>query len=140
MAAILSIGKRLIADRLPHGDRPLKDGTDHSPAGLSRANVEKTVTTYCKIFDLIFSLALHTGFNAVSSVTPVTSPTSAVFLSLREREVLKLVALGLPNRAIADRLFICETTVKTHIHNISRKLKINNRTSLALFFLQSMQP
>lgn len=138
MAAILSIGKRLIADRLPHDGRPLEDGTSHSPTCLSLANVEKTVTTFGKIFDLIFSLAQHTGFNAASSATPATSSTSALSLSLREREVLQLVALGLPNRAIADRLFISETTVKTHIHNISRKVKINNRTSLALFFLQSM--
>lgn len=139
ISAILSIGKLLIPERFPHDDRPPEDATNHSPAGFSLANLEKTVTTYCKIFDLIFSLAQHTGLHAASALTPATSSTNALSLTSREREVLHLVALGLSNRAIADRLFISETTVKTHIHNISGKLKVNNRTSLALFFLQSME-
>ena len=48
-------------------------------------------------------------------------------LSKREREVLSLVAEGLNNRAIANRLFISENTVKNHIRNIHDKLGVHTR-------------
>ncbi len=49
-------------------------------------------------------------------------------LSDRELEVLQLVAEGLSNREIADRLFITVGTAKTHTINIYRKLDVNSRT------------
>jgi LuxR family transcriptional regulator, maltose regulon positive regulatory protein len=49
-------------------------------------------------------------------------------LSDRELEVLKLVAEGLSNREIADKLFIEIGTVKTHINNFYGKLSVHNRT------------
>ena len=49
-------------------------------------------------------------------------------LSDREIEVLRLIAEGLTNREIADRLFISLTTVKTHTSNIYSKLGVNSRT------------
>ncbi|MFD0024600.1 response regulator [Streptomyces sp. NPDC058382] len=45
----------------------------------------------------------------------------------REREVLTLIGRGLPNRAIAEKLFISEATVKTHINNLFAKADIKNR-------------
>lgn len=49
-------------------------------------------------------------------------------LSEREREVLQLVAEGLSNKAIGDRLFISVGTVKWHINNIFSKLAVRSRT------------
>ncbi len=49
-------------------------------------------------------------------------------LSEREAEVLGLVAEGLTNQNIADRLVISITTVKTHVGNIYQKLGVTNRT------------
>jgi LuxR family maltose regulon positive regulatory protein len=49
-------------------------------------------------------------------------------LSERELEVLQLIADGLSNRDIADRLFIAVGTVKTHINNIYGKLEVGSRT------------
>ena len=138
MSAILSIGKLPNPERFPHEEGPAKEGARHEAAGFSPANAEKTIATFCKIFDLIFSLAQHHGSGAGNPLHPAASATDALSLTSREHEVLQQVALGLSNRSIADHLFISETTVKTHIHNISRKVKINNRTSLALFFHQSM--
>jgi DNA-binding NarL/FixJ family response regulator len=54
-------------------------------------------------------------------------------LTDREREVTALVGEGLRNKEIADRLFISERTVKTHISNIFQKLDISDRLELALF-------
>jgi LuxR family maltose regulon positive regulatory protein len=49
-------------------------------------------------------------------------------LSDREREVLRLIADGLPNQEIAAKLIVSLGTVKTHINNIYRKLDVNSRT------------
>ena len=55
---------------------------------------------------------------------------AARLLSSREREIVRLVAAGLRNRAIADRLSISEGTVKVHMHNIYEKLDVNGRIDL----------
>jgi LuxR family maltose regulon positive regulatory protein len=49
-------------------------------------------------------------------------------LSEREREVLGLIAEGLSNREIAQRLFIAASTVKVHTYNIYGKLGVHSRT------------
>ncbi len=51
-------------------------------------------------------------------------------LTDRELEILRLVADGLSNRAIAETLTIVEGTVKTHVHNLCQKLSASNRTQL----------
>jgi len=48
-------------------------------------------------------------------------------LTPREREVLALIGQGLPNRAIAEKLFVSEATVKTHINNLFAKADIRDR-------------
>jgi ATP/maltotriose-dependent transcriptional regulator MalT len=54
------------------------------------------------------------------------------FLSRRELEVLALVAIGLGNAAIAQRLYISEATVKVHMRHIFEKLGVSSRTQAAL--------
>jgi len=49
-------------------------------------------------------------------------------LSEREIEVLQLIADGLTNQEVADRLYISLNTIKTHTRNIYEKLGVNNRT------------
>ena len=49
-------------------------------------------------------------------------------LSDRELEVLYLIAAGLHNKEIAEKLFISLNTVKTHSKNINSKLNVNSRT------------
>ncbi|MDE6567019.1 MAG: response regulator transcription factor [Lachnospiraceae bacterium] len=58
-------------------------------------------------------------------------------LSDREVEVLKLVAGGLLNKEIADRLSISERTVKNHMSNIFRKIDCTDRTQAAVFCIRS---
>jgi DNA-binding NarL/FixJ family response regulator len=50
-------------------------------------------------------------------------------LTPRERQILKLMSEGLPNKTIASRLKISERTVTTHVANIYAKLHVNNRVS-----------
>jgi len=58
--------------------------------------------------------------------------TAADSLTAREREVLGLLAQGLQNRAIAERLGISEATVKAHLTHIYQALDVPDRTSAAL--------
>lgn len=49
-------------------------------------------------------------------------------ISKREFEVLELIAAGLSNQDIADRLFVSTSTVKTHVSNVLAKLDASRRT------------
>ena len=49
-------------------------------------------------------------------------------LTEREQEVLQLLALGLSNKEMAERMVISEGTVKTHVHNLIGKLGAQSRT------------
>lgn len=67
---------------------------------------------------------------------PTTLPPSDEPLTDREAEVLILVARGLSNQDIADKLVISERTVRTHVSNILSKLQLANRTQAALYALK----
>ncbi len=54
-------------------------------------------------------------------------------LSEREREVLLMVAEGLPNKVIAQRLQISEKTVKAHLTSVFRQIGVTDRTQAALW-------
>lgn len=54
----------------------------------------------------------------------------AAHLTPREIEVVQLVARGLRNREIGEKLFISEGTVKIHLHNIYEKLNVDGRMAL----------
>ena len=54
----------------------------------------------------------------------------------RELETLRLVALGLTNQEIAEKLSISERTVGKHVSNILDKLHLANRTQAALYALR----
>ncbi len=54
-------------------------------------------------------------------------------LSPRETEVLSLISDGVSNEVIANRLFISSNTVKTHLYNIYRKLRVPNRMQAAIW-------
>lgn len=57
-------------------------------------------------------------------------------LTLREREVARLVAEGLPYKAIGMRLYISERTVQVHCQNLKSKLGINSAAELTQLLLQ----
>jgi NarL family two-component system response regulator LiaR len=67
---------------------------------------------------------------------PPDLPLTEEPLTERELEVVGLVAQGLSNQEIADRLVLSERTVRTHVSNILSKLHLANRTQAALYALR----
>lgn len=63
-----------------------------------------------------------------------------VRLSQRETEVAQLIAEGLANKEIADRLGISTETVRGHLKNIYEKLHVRSRTEAAVKYLDSVRP
>ena len=58
-------------------------------------------------------------------------------LTRRELEVLKLLAIGMYNKEVAEKLEISERTVKNHVSNIFKKLEVTNRTQAAVFAIRN---
>ena len=58
-------------------------------------------------------------------------------LTLREREVIKLIAEGYRNKDIAEFLSISHKTVEKHRSNLMRKLKLNNASALTTYAIQN---
>lgn len=63
-------------------------------------------------------------------------PAPGADLSAREREVLALMVQGLNNAAIAERLVVSRSTVKSHVSNILSKLGVTSRTEAAILAVQ----
>ncbi|MGH3473696.1 MAG: response regulator [Aeromicrobium sp.] len=72
--------------------------------------------------------------NRIVSLLSGAATEAAAFpkLTPREREVLDLIAAGLRNRAIAERLGIAEKTVRNTVSSVLAKLQVEDRTSAAL--------
>jgi two-component system, NarL family, response regulator LiaR len=73
--------------------------------------------------------------HVVRNITPVESRLMEN-LSEREQEILKLIAQGLNNRAIAEKLYLSEGTVRNYVSAILAKLEVSDRTQAAIIALR----
>ena len=112
-------------DESEWGKRALRSGAS---AFISKNNVSQFICDQVK--ELMNMNAEH--------ATPAEN-AQEFRLTSQQKEVLALIANGHPNKIIADRLSISEQTVKIHINQIFRELKVFNRTQAVLmaqkFFL-----
>lgn len=72
----------------------------------------------------------HTMFTRLSELAQTSTRRmmhESVILSDRELEILQLIAEGWSNRQIADHLYLSPHTVKNHVHNILKKLRVQRR-------------
>ncbi|MBE9250385.1 response regulator transcription factor [Dolichospermum sp. LEGE 00240] len=75
---------------------------------------------------------LITQFPAIPPQPVLAVPPNLVELTPREKEVLRLIAIGENNREIAKKLYISEGTVKNHATNILNRLNLRDRTQAAI--------
>jgi LuxR family transcriptional regulator, maltose regulon positive regulatory protein len=88
-----------------------------------------TVATYAEALLAAFPKTDAQGVRTESHAALNPQPSVLVEpLSLRELEILHLIAAGHSNQAIADTLIIAASTVKKHINNIYSKLAVQSRT------------
>ena len=69
-------------------------------------------------------------------IAPVEQHKASEILSERESEILGLVALGMSNKEIAEKLFLSERTIKAHLTNIFNKLNVASRSEAIVKGLQ----
>lgn len=93
-----------------------RTGQDNADALAAGRYLERLAATPLQ------AMAAHAVPMATQSGAPAES------LTRRELELLALLSEGLSNLALAARLFVSETTVRTHLRNINAKLNVHNRT------------
>lgn len=81
------------------------------------------------------SLAVPSGPEYLTDY--ITEEVETHGLSGREKQILRAMTTGLKNKEIAEKLFISEMTVKSHINRIYKKFGVNNRTKAILFALEN---
>jgi DNA-binding CsgD family transcriptional regulator len=88
------------------------------------------------LFDLVVQdrnfrrLLSRIGIKSSSNELALVSYSKSDEISLREKEVIRLIAAGLQNKEVANKLNISTVTVKSHLTNVYRKLEVPNRTSM----------
>jgi NarL family two-component system response regulator LiaR len=81
-------------------------------------------------------MAAVSGEKPLQSTKPASRSKELAGLTERELEVLELIAQGLTNREIAEKMVISEKTVKTHVSNLLDKLGLEDRTRAAIWALK----
>lgn len=77
------------------------------------------------------------SFREESAKQEVEEENLLSYLTQREEEVLELLTQGITYKGVANKLFISETTVKTHVNNIFQKLQVNDRTQAVLYAINN---
>lgn len=75
-----------------------------------------------------------------AAVRHVPGVAEAVRMTKREKEIMNLIAEGMSNKEIAQRLSIATYTVKSHVHNILEKLALHSRLQIAAYTHKSGTP
>ncbi|MCX6143535.1 MAG: response regulator transcription factor [Ignavibacteriales bacterium] len=106
----------------------LKDASVKEFLGTMRTVAQGAKVLPPSMTDSLFSHVLELAFKKRTGTR-----TSAVRMTKREREIIVLIADGLSNKEIAQRLNIATHTVKSHVHNVMEKLALHSRLQISNF-------
>lgn len=101
--------------------------TDYLLRAIRRAAAGETVVAEALTGKLVAQL--HGG-------TPATPPSDIDKLTPREKDILACLARGESNKLIARKLDLAESTVKIHVQNVLKKLKLSSRVQAAVFAVE----
>ncbi|UQY43152.1 two-component system response regulator NarL [Erwinia sp. PK3-005] len=85
---------------------------------------------------LVLSEALTSVLISSLREAPPTTQRDLQQLTRRELDILRQIARGLPNKTIARKLNITESTVKVHVKHLLKKLQLKSRVEAAVWYLQ----
>jgi DNA-binding CsgD family transcriptional regulator len=156
LAGILgALGQARSAARLVGTAETLRDITDVALSPLDRAFNERTFASIrARLAEHVFqterdaghaltleqALAGHSPLTPTTQsppmLTPIPSSPSPNELTTREVEVLRLVAQGLSDSAVAERLVISPRTVQGHVRSIFNKIQVNSRAAATRYAIE----
>ncbi|HBI8157594.1 TPA: two-component system response regulator NarL [Escherichia coli] len=110
----------------------LKRGAD----GYLLKDMEPEALHQAAAGEMVLSEALTPVLAASLRANRATTERDVNQLTPRERDILKLIAQGLPNKMIARRLDITESTVKVHVKHMLKKMKLKSRVEAAVWVHQ----
>lgn len=93
-------------------------------------NAATLIYVYRQIFYPAFDQVVEEESSARSLKDRIDDICTMYKLTPREKELMELIYSGMSNKEIAETLFLSESTVKTHIYNIFRKLEVKNRVGV----------
>ena len=88
--------------------------------------------------ELWVSRAIMSNYILAGTDEDITIRDERLVLTQRETEILALVAVGARNEEVADELCISPHTVKSHLHNIFKKIEVPNRLQAALWAAKNL--
>jgi DNA-binding NarL/FixJ family response regulator len=106
----------------------LKDATFEDFIGTIRSVAEGAQVLPPRMTSTLFSQIAH-----IAVKRGRTAALEEVRMTLREREVIALIVVGLSNKEIAQRLNIATDTVKSHVRNVMDKLALHSRLQIAAY-------
>ena len=107
----------------------LKDATIEDFLGTIRSVADGEKVLPSNMTKSLFSVIVDHGIKQYGASKLIES----VRMTRREREVVALIAYGLTNKEIADKLHLSAYTVKSHVHNILEKMALNTRVQIAIY-------
>ena len=131
----------LVGDRLENGVRLVaRNVGDGQHVGVALARDLNALARHLPAADAdldagaVLDLAeSSTDLPVILDVLPQPLICGTQLLTPREIEMAKMVTRGLRNKAIAELLFVSESTVKTHLHSIFEKLGVRSRAELIAY-------
>lgn len=116
------------------------EGAKTLKSATHAAQTEKVIRPFVEARDGLLNLIDQTGRDGfdwlLESIHGIGKPVEGPVLTRREREILQLLAMGLSNQEMAEKLVIAEGTLKRHVANLYQKLGVHNRTQAIRHFNQ----